>query len=84
MAISADGRIAVSGSEDRTVRLWDTASGDCLRTLTGHTDDLESVAISGDAGVVVSASRDRTLRAWALDWDYRFHGIRPGVNKSPA
>ena len=36
MAVSADGRRAVSGGEDGTVRVWDLGSGAPLHTLTGH------------------------------------------------
>ncbi len=37
VAVLPDGRV-VSGSDDRTVRVWDVSSGECVQTLEGHTD----------------------------------------------
>ena len=36
VAVSADGRLALSGSADHTVKIWDLATGQELRTLAGH------------------------------------------------
>ena len=38
VAFSPDGRLLATASEDKAARLWDPATGDCLRTLTGHAD----------------------------------------------
>ena len=56
------GRI-VSGSYDKTLRVWDSSSGACLRVLEGHTSDVSSVCALGD-GRIVSGSEDNTLRVW--------------------
>jgi WD40 repeat protein len=40
VAVTADGRRAVSGSSDETVRVWDVETGRCLITLAGHTDKI--------------------------------------------
>ena len=46
MAVSSDGTTAVSGSDDKTVRVWDLTTGECRQTLAGHTDGVLSVAVS--------------------------------------
>ena len=63
-----DGRpVVVSGSHDRTVRVWDAATGTPLGDpFTGHTDYVTAVAVGQLDGrpVVVSGSHDRTVRVW--------------------
>jgi WD40 repeat protein len=63
----ADGRHALSASNDRTLRLWDLKSGRSIRQLEGHTDRVSAVAVTPDGRRTVSASRDRTLRLWDLE-----------------
>ena len=66
VGLSGGGRLAVSASEDQTLKVWDLGSGLELRTLQGHTDVVSDVAVSGDGRLAVSASRDRTLKVWDL------------------
>jgi WD40 repeat protein len=66
VAVASDGRRAVSGSADRTVRVWDLASGRCTAALEGHTDYITSVALTSDGRRAVSGSADRTVRVWDL------------------
>jgi Caspase domain/WD domain, G-beta repeat len=54
----------VSGNADKTVRLWDTASGQELRKLQGHTEWVRSVALSPDGRTIASGSDDRTIKLW--------------------
>src|SRR5258707_424354 len=63
---SGDGRQAVSGSEDRALRVWEVASGLCLRTLQGHTAIVNSVSLSGDGRLALSGSTDKALRLWEV------------------
>jgi len=56
---------ALSGS-DETLRLWDLGTGDTIRTLEGHTGDINSVALSADGTRALSGSDDTTLRLWDL------------------
>ena len=76
-AMSADGRIAVTGSEDGTVRVWDLDRGACLSVLTGHSSQVWSVALSADGRIAMSAGNDHTVRHWVLDWDYEFDADDP-------
>jgi WD40 repeat protein/serine/threonine protein kinase len=64
---SPDGRLALSGSGDRTLRLWDLEAGRCLKTLSGHTDWVRSVCFAPDGRRALSGSWDGTLRLWNVD-----------------
>ena len=66
VSITPDGRLAVSGGGfwDYVVRVWDLATGQCLRMLTGHSDDVNSVTITPDGMLVVSGSKDGFIRVW--------------------
>jgi WD40 repeat protein len=62
VGISADGKIVVTGSADKTVKVWDAATGKELLTLK-HKGAVLSVAISADGQRIVSAS-DETAKVW--------------------
>ena len=64
VAALPDGR-AISASDDKTLRHWDLASGQCLRVLEGHSAAVAHVAALPD-GRAISASHDHTLRLWDL------------------
>ena len=64
VAFSPDGRQIVSGSDDQTLRLWDVATGEEVRQLSGHTDQVTSMAFSPDGRQIVSGNGDQTLRLW--------------------
>ncbi|MFI5067502.1 MAG: hypothetical protein ACHP9Z_26455, partial [Streptosporangiales bacterium] len=63
VAFSRDGLLASAGG-DKTVRLWDPATGECQRTLAGHDDWVRAVAFSPDGAVLVTAGDDGTIRLW--------------------
>jgi small GTP-binding protein len=67
VTFSPDGKSALSGSADKTVRLWDVETGGCLRVLEGHSDSVLGVAWGPDGHRAVSASADKTVRIWDLE-----------------
>ncbi len=66
VVLSPNGRLAVSASEDHTLKVWDVATGRELRTLQGHKSAVTGVAMSGNGKIVVSSSADNTLKVWDL------------------
>ena len=64
VAFSPDGKTIASGSEDKTVRLWNVATGTETRKLEGHTHLVNSVAFSPDGKTLASGSKDKTVRLW--------------------
>lgn len=70
--ISSDGAYALSSSWDKTLRLWELATGNTTRTFVGHTNDVLSVSFSADNRQIVSGSRDRTIKLWNTLGDCKF------------
>jgi WD40 repeat protein len=64
VAFSPDGKTVASGSEDKTIRVWDVAAGEENAKLEGHSDCVTSVAFSPDGKTVASGSKDKTVRVW--------------------
>ena len=67
MTVLADGRRALSGSDDRTLRLWDLETGAELRRFEGHEGWVTSVTVLADGRRALSGFRDKTLRLWDLE-----------------
>jgi WD40 repeat protein len=66
VAVSANGTLIVTGSNDHTARVWSAANGAPVATLSGHTGSVSGVAISADGSLVVTASADATAIIWDL------------------
>src|SRR5271157_5808756 len=67
VAVTPDGRRAVSASLDDTLKVWDLKSGRELRTLQGHSAAVRGMAVTADGKRAVSASEDKTLKVWDLE-----------------
>jgi WD40 repeat protein len=66
VAFASNGRTAVSGGDDKIVRLWDVDSGKELHRLEGHTKRITAVCFAPDSRHVISGSEDKTARLWEV------------------
>ena len=66
LAMTDDGRLALSASSDCTVKIWDLTTGKEDGVLIGHVAGVRSVAVTADGSQAVSASSDGTLKRWDL------------------
>jgi WD40 repeat protein len=66
IAITPDGKTLVSGSLDKTIKLWDLSTGTQRATLKGHSHSVHSIALAADGKTLASASRDGAIKLWDL------------------
>ena len=77
LAFTSDGTLLISGSDDKTVKLWDLQTGGIVRSFYGHTDHIFSVSLSPDHAMIASGSVDKTIRLWDT-WTGECHCVMDG------
>ena len=60
------GKTIATGSDDKTVKIWNLRTGEEVKTLTGHSGEVFAVAFSPDGKTLLSASADKTIKIWRL------------------
>jgi hypothetical protein len=68
VAFTPDSKMLVSGGADRTIRVWDVATGDLLWEVPGHSGPITRVVVP-TADTIISASADATVRYWRRSGD---------------
>lgn len=63
---SSSGNLLVSASRDKTLRIWDTSTGYCVKTIKGHAEWVRDVCPSIDGRYLFSAGTDQTARLWDI------------------
>jgi len=76
LVFSPEGTSLVSGSKDRTIKLWDMQTGGVVKTFKGHTDEVYSVSISADCTTIASGSGDKTIHLWNIQTGECYHIIK--------
>jgi len=68
VAVNHNSTVLASGSMDRTIRLWQLDSGECIGVLEGHTGAVSSLSLGvKSTNLLASGSLDGTVRVWDLD-----------------
>jgi WD40 repeat protein len=75
VAVAPDGKKIISGSCDKTIKVWDIDTGRELHTLTGHSTDLKLVTITPDGKKIFSGSYDKTIKVWDIDTGRELHTL---------
>ena len=66
IAITPDGRMLISGSSDKTIKIWSIGTGDLICTLTDHSNPVSAIAVSAGGQLFASGSWDNTIKIWQL------------------
>lgn len=64
VTLSPNGRFAITGGEDQTIRVWEITTGRCLYTFRGHQGQVLAVGLSLDGSQLLSGSEDKTIKLW--------------------
>jgi WD40 repeat protein len=75
VTVSSNGTLLVSGSDDRSVKLWDVQTGRVVKTFHGHNSGVNSTSISSDCTTIASGSEDGTIHLWDIQTGECCHTI---------
>lgn len=67
MAFDPSNEWFATGSADRTIKIWDTASGQLKLTLTGHIEQVTGLAVSHRHPYMFSCGLDKMVKCWDLE-----------------
>lgn len=63
-AMSPDGKLIATGTSNNSLKLWDAETGNDVKTMAGHTNQINAVVFSPDGKLLLSGGRDKTVRLW--------------------
>ncbi|MEG3858080.1 serine/threonine-protein kinase [Microcoleus sp. herbarium12] len=66
VAFSPNGEVIASGSDDKTIKLWQVQEGQEIVSLTGHANSVHTVVFSPDGKTLASSSHDKTIKLWRM------------------
>ena len=94
LAVLGDGVTLVAGlsktyawkgeasADSCTIKLWNTATGDCVHTLKGHSDSVNALAVLGDGVTLASGSDDSAINLWNTATGACLHTVEaPAINR---
>ncbi|MCT7977949.1 nSTAND1 domain-containing NTPase, partial [Laspinema olomoucense] len=75
IAFSPEGKALASGSNDKTIKLWNVKTGEEIHTLTGHQAGVWSIAFSPEGKALASGSNDKTIKLWNVETGEEIHTL---------
>lgn len=82
LAVEPDNKWFASGAGDRTIKIWDLATGSLRLTLTGHISTVRGLAVSPRHPYLFSCGEDKMVKCWDLETNKvirHYHGHLSGV-----
>ncbi|MDZ8067685.1 MAG: WD40 repeat domain-containing protein [Nostoc sp. DedQUE08] len=67
ITVTSNGKYIISGSNDKTLKVWDLEIGKEISSFTGHTDKINTIVVTPDDKLLISGSNDKTIKIWDLE-----------------
>ncbi len=67
LVITPDRKYIITGSFDKSIKVWELESGNSLHTLEAHEQEVTAVNISSDGSKIITGSEDKTVKLWKLE-----------------